>query len=65
MEAAIFALIVGVFIIAIIWIGISFAVRALSPHVPREIIWLIYLIGALATIYVLWRVLQPLLAALP
>jgi uncharacterized RDD family membrane protein YckC len=57
------ALIVAVIIIAVVF-AIAHLIARFTP-IPGEIVWLVYLIAALISILVLWRVIAPLLGPLP
>lgn len=57
------ALIVAVIIIAVVF-AIAHIIVRYTP-IPAEVVWLVYLVAALISILVLYRVIAPVLGPLP
>lgn len=57
------ALIVAVIVIAVVFAIAHILVR--YTPIPAEVTWLVYLIAALISILVLWRVIAPVVGPLP
>jgi hypothetical protein len=56
------SLIIAIIIIAVVWVIAHLIVRYLP--IPAEAAWLVYLVAALISILVLWRVIAPHLGSL-
>lgn len=57
------ALIIAVIVIAVIFAIAHILVR--YTPIPGEIVWLVYVIAALLSALVLWRVISPIVGPLP